>query len=50
MWASREAGIPFFRQLWTVDVGASISFATALVPPKPSMMVFASMSMLKCMR
>ena len=32
--AMREAGIPMFRQLWTVDVGASISLATAEVPPR----------------
>lgn len=43
-WASREAGMPIRRQLWTVEVGAWISFATALVPPNPSMMRSASVS------
>lgn len=35
-WAKRERGMPIFRQLWTVDVGASIIVATALVPPSAS--------------
>ncbi len=32
--ARREAGMPFSRQLCTVETGASISRATAEVPPK----------------
>lgn len=32
--AKREAGIPIFRQLWTVETGASISRAVAVVPPR----------------
>lgn len=48
--AMREAGMPILRQLWTVEVGAWISFATALVPPKPSMMRSASVFMYQCMR
>lgn len=32
--ASREAGMPIVRQLWTVETGASINFATAEVPPR----------------
>lgn len=32
--ASRDDGMPIDRQLWTVDTGASISFATADVPPR----------------
>lgn len=30
----RDAGIPFFRQLWTVETGALSSLATFEVPPK----------------
>lgn len=32
--AIREDGMPFVRQLWTVETGASVSLATAEVPPK----------------
>lgn len=39
--AMRDAGMPIFRQLWTVETGASIMEATADVPPSASMMVFA---------
>lgn len=34
--AKRDCGMPIFRQLKTVEVGASISFATAEVPPRAS--------------
>lgn len=34
MCAIRDAGIPIDRQLWTVDVGASIILAVAVVPPR----------------
>ncbi len=37
----RDAGMPIFRQLWTVETGAEISEATAEVPPSASMMLFA---------
>ena len=33
-WASRDFGMPIVRQLCTVDTGASISRATAEVPPR----------------
>lgn len=33
-WAIRDFGIPIVRQLWTVERGASIIFATAEVPPR----------------
>ena len=33
----RERGIPFFRQLCTVDGGVSLNRETAVVPPKASM-------------
>lgn len=36
-WARRDAGMPIFRQLWTVEVGASVSRETSLVPPSASM-------------
>jgi len=32
--AMRDAGMPMERQLWTVEIGASISLATADVPPR----------------
>ena len=32
--AMRDGGIPFSRQLWTVEVGASINLAVAEVPPR----------------
>lgn len=30
----RDFGMPIVLQLWTVDRGASMSFATAEVPPR----------------
>lgn len=44
-WARREAGMPFLRQLWTVDTGASTSRATALVPPRVSITISANVFM-----
>ena len=40
--ARREGGMPFRRQLWTVETGHWINRATALVPPSPSIMRSAS--------
>lgn len=34
--ASRDAGMPFFRQLWTVETGVVANRATAVVPPRAS--------------
>ena len=34
--ASRDAGMPFFRQLWTVETGVVAKRATAVVPPRAS--------------
>jgi len=39
--AIRDVGIPIFRQLWTVEVGASINRATSEVPPSASITVSA---------
>ncbi len=46
MCSSREDGIPFLRQLCTVEVGQWTIFATALVPPKASIRSFDESSML----
>lgn len=43
--AIRDAGMPFRRQLWTVETGHWSIRATALVPPNPSMMRSASVCM-----
>ena len=35
--AIRDAGMPMYFQLWTVEIGASISSASLVVPPSASM-------------
>jgi len=37
--------MPFLRQLWTVDVGASVRRETAVVPPSASMILSATVCM-----
>lgn len=46
----RLAGMPIFRQLCTVEIGASTSLATALVPPSASMILLASVSIVAILR
>lgn len=41
----RQDGMPFFRQLWTVVMGAPIARATAVVPPSSSIIWAASVCM-----
>lgn len=50
MWAIRDVGMPILRQLWTVEIGASISLATAEVPPNASMICEAMFSMRALLR
>jgi len=40
-WANRDFGIPIRRHECTVLIGACINFATAVVPPKKSIIVLA---------
>ncbi len=42
--------MPFFRQLWTVEVGDSTNRATAVVPPRASINLLAGVSMQRSMR
>lgn len=42
--------MPFDRQLWTVEIGHSIAFAVAVVPPRKSITEFATVLMAVDMR
>lgn len=48
--AIRDCGMPILRQLCTVETGASIRFATTVVPPKVSIIYSAVLFMLRLVR